>query len=459
MVSSVFWRKSLTAILVIAVSFGLFFVHVEKSKAYSNLDQHITEADGYFRIQTHQKLGQSFRPTYNKLDGLGVYSGIQPAGPSSCALTVSLYKNTDLTTPLASKTVQIYKMEAYTIIDIPTVDMIPNDRYTMYASASSPYAYWLSKMSDVYPRGMAIIDSVSDGDVDMVFATFGYTGTPPAAPDPVPTVTVSETSTGGDAGTASTSTTDSTSTSTESTTSASISAPTSLTATAATEGTASSINLAWKASSTSDITGYRIYRSVSETTAFAELETVDKAVLTFSDSTAVANQPYYYHVRAYKGTSQSSKSNVATATITDKTAPAKPANFKISSSNESEIVFGWDANADTDMANYVLTVAENANADAKVLAVIENIGKGDVAYTLKLADNAGLVIDTNYTFYLQAKDVNNNLSEKASVEGMFAKAKEKSNLWTWIGLGAAFVLLAGLVTLLIIRRRKNKATI
>jgi hypothetical protein len=459
MFSSIVLRRVFSVFLALFMIFGIFFGQIEKASAYSNLDQYITEADGYFRFLTHPKLGQTFRPTLNKLDGIGVYSGIQPAGPSSCTLTVTLYKNSDMVNPVAHKSTTIYKMEAYTIIDIPAVDVVPEARYTMYATASVPQAYWLAKMSNVYSRGTAIIDSVSDANVDFVFATFGYNGTPPALPDPAPAVVVDSSPTGGDAAADNTSTgasTDTTTSSSTATTSSSVAAPTGLTATAATDGTAGIVNLAWTASTTTGLTGYSVLRSASEKSGFTEVGATDSKTVTYKDDKVVTDQTYYYVVRAYKSGTVSANSNVASIKVTDTTAPAVPANFKISSANESEIVFNWDKNTDSDLANYVLTVAENGNADAKVLAEIDTIGKDENTYVLKLADNAGLKIDTEYTFHLQAKDISTNFSGKATTTGIFAKVKAESKIWLWVGIGAGTIVLAGLIVAFILIRRKKR---
>lgn len=470
MFSSILFRRVSSSFLALFMIFGMFLGQIEKASAYSSLDQYITESDGYFRFLTHPKLGQTFRPTYNKLDGIGVYSGIQPAGPNSCTLTVTLFKNSDMVNPIAHKSTTIYKMESYTIIDIPAVDMVPEARYTMYVTASVPQAYWLAKMSNVYARGAAIIDSVSDINVDFVFATFGYNDAPPAEPDPVPEVIVDPTPSGGDAEADGSSTGTSTDTSagtsagtstdsSNATTSSSVLAPTGLTATADTDGTAGVVNLAWTASKTTSITGYSVLRSASEQSGFTEIGATDSKTLTYKDDKVVTDQTYYYVVRAYKSGTVSVNSNVANAKITDTTAPAPPTNFKISSANENEIVFGWDKSTETDLANYVLTVAENGNVDAKVLAEIDTIGKDENAYVLKLADNADLKIETNYTFYLQAKDISTNFSDKVSTTGKFIMAKSESKSWLWTGIGVGAVVLAGLIILFVLVRRKKKAKV
>lgn len=462
MISKLSWRKVLIAFLVFPLISLCTFSGSQKAKAWSTLDQFTLTADGYWRIQSHQIIGQSFRPTYNKLDGVGVYAGILPVGPATCVLTVSVYNATTLPpVKIAETTMTIPKAETYNIADIGPVDTVPDARYEMHVTASSTYAYWLVSTTDVYPRGASIIDSVADPSQDFIFATFGYNDTPPEESSPAPEADVSPTPTGGDAATdatASTTTTDTSSGSTG-TTSTSVAAPTNLNAQVVTDGTSSSIDLAWTASKTTDITGYSVLRSTSETSGFVEIGATDKKTLNFRDDKAVTDQTYYYVVRAYKDGTVSKNSNVASAKITDTIAPTKPANFKVVSQNETEIVFTWDKTSDSDIANYILTIADGSGADAKVLDSVETIAKDETTYTLKLADHATLAKDIEYTFYLQAKDVSNNFSEKAETNGQFATAKKTTSLWLWIGLGAVVLVAAGLTTFLIIRKRKKKTAV
>jgi hypothetical protein len=297
-----------------------------------------------------------------------------------------------------------------------------------------------------------------DASQDFVFATFGYDGEPPAESSPAPEVEVSEESTGGDAAAdiaAGEAPASASAPATSATTSTSISAPTNLVASVATEGTSSTINLSWTASKTSGITGYSVLRSTSEKSGFVEIGATDAKTLTFRDDKAVNDQMYYYVVRAYKDGTISKNSNVASAKITDVTAPAAPANFQIVSQNEEEINFTWDAPTDTDLSNYILTIVNSSDDNAEILETIETIGKDETGYSLKLSEHEKLAIETEYTFYLQAKDVSNNFSEKAETSGQFA-AEKKVTVWTWVSLIAAVLALAGAIIFLIIRRRKNK---
>lgn len=449
MLKSNFLRRCLTALLAITTIFVVFANQVPTTSAHSSLDQYTLTATGYWRIETHKWVGQTFRPTFNKLDGLGVYSGIQPTGPNSCTLTVSLWKNNTPPVKIAEESTTIYKMEAYTIVEIPAVDMVPEARYTMYVSASSSYAYWLFNSSDIYPRGTAIVDSVADPTQDFVFATFGYNDTPPATPDPAPSVTI-ESSTGGDTADSTAVASNDSATSSLST-SSSLIPPTKLTATANSQS--NSIDLSWTATTTTGITGYRVMRSLEETKDFTEIGTTDSKILSFKDEKTVANQKYFYAVRAYKDKAESRNSNIASATLVDTTAPATPKNFKIQSQSETEIIFTWDKNTESDLANYILSVSDSNNEFADVLVAIDTIGKDDTTYTLKLADNTSLSKDKKYYFGLQAKDISNNYSPKSIVEGMFVK---KFNSWLWVGVGVAVVLVGlGLLIFFIIRRRKK----
>ena len=447
------FRRFITITLAVATVFGVFASQVQTTSAHSSLDQFIVTATGYWRIETHKWVGQTFRPTFNKLDGLGVYSGIQALGPSSCTMTVSLYKNTTPPTKLAEESTTIYKMETYTIVEIPAVDMVPDARYTMYVSASSPYAYWLFNGTNPYARGAAIVDSISDPTQDFVFATFGYNDTPPATPDPAPSVTV-ESTTGGDAATDSTAATTTDSATSSLSTSSSITPPTKLAATA--NSSTNSIDLSWTATVTTGITGYRVMRSLEETTGFTEIGTTDSKTVTFKDEKSVANQKYFYAVRAYKAKSESKNSNIVSATLVDTTAPATPKNFKITSQSDTEIVFTWDKNAETDLANYILSVSDSNDDFTDALVTIDSISKDATTYTLKLADNTKLSKDKKYYFGLQAKDISNNFSPKATTEGMFAK---KSNLWNLIIIIGASVLLAGVIvaTIFIVKKRRKAA--
>lgn len=136
-------------------------------------------------------------------------------------------------------------------------------------------------------------------NVSFGFRTYGYN------PDPGQTPTVN---TGGNTN-SNTTNNGSNGNAPSSNPSSSIAVPTSVAATysAADKG----VSVAWKASTTSNITGYQIYRTKTAGKSYAKVGTTTKSVLQYIDSTVEKNTTYYYIVRTYKDTSESYNSNEA----------------------------------------------------------------------------------------------------------------------------------------------------
>lgn len=65
----------------------------------------------------------------------------------------------------------------------------------------------------------------------------------------------------------------------------------------------------WTASNTSDIDGYKVFRSDKEKTGYKNIAKVDKKILEYKDAEVVVGKTYYYQIRAYKGSSESKSSN------------------------------------------------------------------------------------------------------------------------------------------------------
>lgn len=80
---------------------------------------------------------------------------------------------------------------------------------------------------------------------------------------------------------------------------------------AAMAGTAA-INLSWQKSETTNIDGYKVFRSKKEKEGFANIANADKNTLTYTDIVG-DEKTYYYFIRTYKGSEESASSNTASA--------------------------------------------------------------------------------------------------------------------------------------------------
>lgn len=95
-------------------------------------------------------------------------------------------------------------------------------------------------------------------------------------------------------------------------------APASLGATAA---SSSQINLVWSDTSDNE-SGFRIERKLGAGGTYTEIATVGPNVTSYSDTGLTASTTYYYQVRAYNATGNSTYSNEASATTSATTPPA-----------------------------------------------------------------------------------------------------------------------------------------
>ncbi|MCK4429408.1 MAG: fibronectin type III domain-containing protein, partial [Candidatus Aenigmarchaeota archaeon] len=134
-------------------------------------------------------------------------------------------------------------------------------------------------------------------------------------------------------------------------------APSGLTTTAQTDQPLNSelgkMVLSWTDNSNCE-EGFKIERS-TDGSSFSQVDTVGASVTTYTDSGRDDNTLYYYRVRAYEGSSNSSYSNTASAVTKDRTGPDSP-NLTVTADNSSnEMELNWDYST-----GYVDTITASA---------------------------------------------------------------------------------------------------
>ncbi|MCK4429251.1 MAG: hypothetical protein KAU95_02655, partial [Candidatus Aenigmarchaeota archaeon] len=122
-----------------------------------------------------------------------------------------------------------------------------------------------------------------------------------------------------------------------------MSSPTNLTATTITDKPLNSelgkINLTWTDNSDEE-TGFKIERSVDNST-YSQIDTTGANVATYLDDNSNDNTLYYYRVRSYKGIENSTYSNIAFNTTSDRTGPDSPDLTVTADNTNNEMELNW----------------------------------------------------------------------------------------------------------------------
>lgn len=379
--------------------------------------------------------------------------GVMPTGPNSLQMT-RFYN-------LTGNQIEVTNGDKYWICVYADL----NYSSSMMAIYGDLVGTYRDGLAGTFPEGEPL------DQIDFGFATYNRVANPDPTPTPTPTAnpttssqpTATASSQSGATPTPATSAAQATSTPLPAGVTAgsgaapaapttSIKQPTELTVADVPADQGGALKLDWKASTTADIDGYKIFRSTEEAANFTEIAKTEKTILTYTDSTATSGQKYYYMVRAYKTTKESVSSNTTNGTSTDNVAPSAPQGFNYFKTSDNLYTFSWSENSEADLSGYALAILDVNKANQVVETI--NLEKGVNSYTLDFSKHPELDPTTFYNFELVAKDGQANLSTKTmanqvqDVNALVAEpvkesAPEKNNNVWYIVSGVILLIVAG----------------
>jgi hypothetical protein len=178
-------------------------------------------------------------------------------------------------------------------LDFTGTELDTTKQYQIIVSTESTTAHWVYSTTSCYAGGTAVVDNTAQAGQDFGFVTTGSGGATPAAVEtPVTETPVTETPT--------------------TTATTIISEPTAVKAEY--QATTKTIKISWTKSVTTDIDGYKIYRSEIQTKGYKKIAEAKKEIVEHSDTAFSAEKTYYYFIRAYKGTTESANSTIVSVT-------------------------------------------------------------------------------------------------------------------------------------------------
>ena len=284
----------------------------QKAFALADIDQtcQYGTTPAQYVWMSHEPI-QVFVPIKGGIDAVGLY--LSPGVGTDVPVKVEIVR--EGYGVISSATQTIPNNPAWVTFDLPNA-YTPLGMYgiKVYDADPNKKAVWHYGNGDCYDRGFAVWDNTGHLEADFRFATYGYDvggNTPNEESEesvPADSQSTASSSIGVSQGNGS---------APASTTLSSISAPSNLVASDVFGDRGGAIQLNWNVSPTSTIDGYKIFRSSSETGGFTNIGQTFKGVTMYVDANAPKDQTFYYFVRAYKGSSESASSNIASAKSVD----------------------------------------------------------------------------------------------------------------------------------------------
>ncbi len=294
-------KKILLVLIGLIIAVPVFYLSAVNVKAASGPDISCGFMDGsmYENVDGSGGYYQTFYPTKNRLDKVVLHlAAFQFLADATMKIVTSDG------TELASQTVTVTGAEPvspadYTYDGFSEITITPGDMYKLVLVRSRGNTLYWYKSSGCGIQGNVYANGTPWTGADYVFTSYGYNASSDTG-DSTNNQTVSNAP--------------------SSTPSSSIAKPTNAKAEYVSDG--SKVKVTWTKSETTDIDGYRIFRSESKTKSFIKIGQVDKKVYEYFDTKISADKTYYYYIRGYKDSTEGLSSNTAEVKI-PAIAPAK----------------------------------------------------------------------------------------------------------------------------------------
>jgi thermitase len=185
-----------------------------------------------------------------------------------------------------------------------------------------------------------------------------------------------------------------------------ITPPPQVTGLAVVTASSSQLNLAWAASSATDVAKYNVYRSPSSIGLF-ELK-ASPTTNSYSNTGLTASTTYYYQVSAVDNSgNEGPRSSIASATtagLSDTTPPSQVTGVIASAVSYSQINLSWAASTAPDLNNYRVYRSTSATGTFSLIA----------SPTTNSYSNTGLTASTPYYYQVSAVDKSGNEGARSS---------------------------------------------
>jgi parallel beta-helix repeat protein len=177
--------------------------------------------------------------------------------------------------------------------------------------------------------------------------------------------------------------------------------------------TGSTITLKWSAPLDTDIQGYHIWMSNTNPPtpeSFNRIDTVSSTEVQYTVSGLKDSTKYFFYIIAFDNYSNSTFSNIISATTMDTTPPGAPAGFIAEPVTDTEIRLNWNENLEPDLDAYIIYMNKTDSGPFDEFVMVEQLPNTEISYTVR-----GLSEQTKYHFKIKALDKVPNYSKFSEV--------------------------------------------